>query len=620
MAWMSVPFMKEVDMKSLVLLWSHLAREWASICHTSTDRDIRTVAGRVECEGESFLTITLPALGKSVDLALQTGQLATTAFHKRGGLPVFLQGFLRQIFDTDGVILSGEEVSVDAVEAVRHLCYVFQKVELECSFERKSAAITAFQEADAETGEWDDSDRSGILSDLSRVAALLFREQLTVMDKLVYDGNIVPRHGPGATADRLLGNKKYDLTYWPLRLEAEFPYREFGIPSPRFDMFCRTARVLQPEMDRELPARVILVPKTLKTPRVISAEPAAMQWIQQGLAQPLVSLLEDNRLTRPLIGFTDQSPNRDMAREGSLTGRLATLDMKEASDRVSLNQVTGILRAWPSFTRAVLSCRSNLAELPPEFGGNVVTLRKFAPMGSALCFPLEAMVFLTAAFVGIERSLVRTGMKHLLTRRVISDFHGSVRVYGDDIVVPVEHVEAIKEVFAQLGWVVNSEKSFISGDFRESCGGDYYRGQDVTPVKLRRMPPTSRRSVRELESYVSFRNRLYERGLWRTCAILDEEIRRLIPFPLVSPDAPLLGRNTYLPHEGVIFRGDRWNNRLFHVVRKGMTVKNLIPVSPVSGTGALLKCLLVSSEEADHLEKAGRPVARKMQLRYGRPF
>ncbi len=621
-AWPGIefPLVKEVSMKSLVLLWSVLAKDLASACHTSTDRDIRTVAGREEHEGTSFLTITLPAFGKAFDKALQEGTLTTTSFRKvRSGLPMFLSGFLRQVFNADGVILPQNEISVDAVEAVRQLCYVFQKIELRCSPEREQQALDSFCVADEETGIWDDSspDHDYLIARLKSTASLLFRDVLGEMDRKVWLGDITPGHGPGTTADRLLGNKKYDLLYWPRRLEAEFPYGEYGVPSPRFDMFCRWGRVLQPDSDAELPARVILVPKTLKTPRVISAEPAAMQWIQQGLAKPLVSLLEADDVVGPLIGFTDQNPNRMMAREGSIHGHLATLDLKEASDRVSYDQVTGILGNWPWFSKAITSCRSNLAALP---NGDVITLRKFAPMGSALCFPLEAMVFLTAVFVGIEDHLIRTGKSRLGSRSAVKRFHGLVRVYGDDIIVPVEFVEAISEVFRRLNWRINFEKSFFEGDFRESCGGDYFRGEDVTPVKLRRTPPTSRLQVSEIESFVAFRNLLFLKGRWKTCQTLDQMIGNLIPFPLVSSDSPILGRLTSLPHEEYLMPGDKWDKDLHHIVRKGLVASNKIPLSTVSGVGALLKTLLVTSEQSDHLERAGRPVARKAKLRFGRPY
>jgi hypothetical protein len=606
-------------MKSLVLLWSTLARDLASACHTSTERDIKTVALRTESEGTSFLTITLPAFGKAFDFSLQEGRLSTTAFRKiRGGLPAFLSGFLRQIFSADGVLLSQDAISVDAVEAVRQLCYVFQKVELECSDERKRAALMAFCEADVETGVWDDEDHSALMADLERVASTLLRDVITSMDLLAYQGDFIPAHGPGATADRLSGNRKYDLTYWPARLEAEFPYGEYGVPSPRHDLFCRWGRVQQPEPDRELPARVILVPKTLKTPRVISAEPAALQWIQQGIARPLVALLEGDPLVRGLIGFTRQEPNRELARKGSLDGSLATLDLKEASDRVSLGQVTGIFRRWPWFLRAIVASRSNLAKLPDT--GEIVQLRKFAPMGSALCFPVEAMVFLAAVLLGIERNLVRRGEIHTLSRRHMYRLHGAVRVYGDDIIVPVEHVEAIREVFDQLNWKINSEKSFFKGDFRESCGGDYFRGEDVTPVKLHHLPPSSRQQVSEILGFVEFRNNLYLRGRWETCKVLDQWIERLIPFPLVSANSPIFGRLSLLPHETRLMKGDRFDHDLHVVIRRGMVAANRAPESPVSGVGALLKCLLVTSEDTDHLERAGRPVARKAKLRWKCPY
>jgi len=86
-------------------------------------------------------------------------------------------------------------------------------------------------------------------------------------------------------------------------------------------------------------------------------------------------------------------------------------------------------------------------------------------MGSALTFPLEAMIFL--GIVVLAASKVR----HVsVTMEFVRSLHGSVRVYGDDIIVPVDIAEGAVELLEVFGLRVNRSKSFWTGKFRESCG------------------------------------------------------------------------------------------------------------------------------------------------------
>jgi len=79
--------------KSLMSLWSRLADESADLCCTSASRDINTVAARVEHEGWSFMTITLPDLGKATQKWLDQGRVTshpTFTCERGGSLPRFL--------------------------------------------------------------------------------------------------------------------------------------------------------------------------------------------------------------------------------------------------------------------------------------------------------------------------------------------------------------------------------------------------------------------------------------------------------------------------------------------------------------------------------------------------
>jgi hypothetical protein len=629
-----------VALKSLLNLWRELADELASFCHTSTTRDLETITRRVEHEGLSFLTITLPTYSKDLERSLDEGRVCDDRFlpFKKGpdGLPLLLGGFLRNVFDEHGVVRDTSDAMTDSIFALRQLTRLFAKIELPCTTARDLDAVKAYVVADQETGRWDEVYSGELLSDFSRVSRILFGDVLSSLDRKISEGSLTPKHGPGAVSERLRGNAKFDLVEWPERLEAQFSYGEWGIPNPRY--YYRVDRVQFPPEDEERPARVILVPKTMKTPRVIAAEPAALQWMQQALARELVVLLEQDplvgmSLTRDgMVGFSHQTPNQKLASEGSKSGSLATLDLSEASDRVSLGQVQTLLACAPWTSDAMMAARSLRVQLPSD--GGVLRLKKFASMGSALCFPVEAMAFLAAVFVGIERQLIAEGRVQHLTRRTVKQFQGAVRVYGDDIIIPTDYVDAVSAVFAQMGWKINGGKSFWTGKFRESCGGDFYDGADVTPAYLRRELPTKLHGLKADEagrkaSLVAFRNNLYQRGLWRTAHYLDKHIRKVMKYyPLVHGSAaytgtetldrsPLLGQMTYLSGE---LLGGRFDDELHRPLVRGYVVSPTIPASPMSEEGALLKCLLASYDEEEHLLKAGRPVAVDLKLRWATPF
>jgi hypothetical protein len=107
--------------KSLMSLWSMLAEESASWCSTSATRDINTVSRRIEHEGLSFLTITLPDYGKAIQKWLDQGHVGIhSSFRKeRGGeLPRFLGGYLHRVFDrTSGWLL--DEPCLESILAWR---------------------------------------------------------------------------------------------------------------------------------------------------------------------------------------------------------------------------------------------------------------------------------------------------------------------------------------------------------------------------------------------------------------------------------------------------------------------------------------------------------------------
>jgi hypothetical protein len=561
-------------------------------------RDWETITHRSKYEGLSFLTITLPTFCKGFERSLDIGKVDPAffpSFKVRGGLPEFLRGFLGQIFDrSSGLLL--DEPSVTAIFFVRQITLMFKKIEIDCSKRRVDVAFRNYIKCEQDVESWTKNVSSELIARFDNACGLLWGPTLSDIDRKVYEGHLEPYHGPGSTADRILGNQKFDFRSWTERLEEYFPSSEFCIPNWGFYDSLSSIDILEP--GREPPVRVVTVPKTLKTPRIIAMEPVHMQYVQQGIMRLLVDALEKNDFLSDAIGFTDQTPNQRMAREASRTKRLATLDLSEASDRVSNLLVERLFLPFRTLAGAIQACRSTTADVP---GHGIIPLSKFASMGSATCFPVEAMVFLTIVFGAWLKTLSSTPSRGRIQR-----FLESVRVYGDDIIVPVDLVRHVVEDLNLFGLKVNHDKSFWTGKFRESCGGDFYDGHDVRPTYVRSMLPTQRGDVQEIVSTFSLRNQLYKSGMWRTVRHLDSLLERFAPLPAVSETSPALGRHTFLP-----VKGEKMCEKLHRPLVKAYKVVSRPPISPITGVGALLKFFLKRGRdpyfESKHLERYGRP-------------
>ena len=606
-------------MKSLVTLFTDVLADAGTFCSTNTSLDIKTVQTRLENEGFEFLTRTLPKLGSGLERALDLAQASPDlfpGFRCRQNLPIFLGGFFDLIFDrTSGVLL--DQPNVEAIRSIRQLTLMYKKIELDCGEERTQAAYDSFVKSNTHVKDWEDGCPVELISEFQRVANVVFSVALSKVNTKVRNFDLAPAHGPGATAERLLANAKYTFPSWTDRLETVAPYWRYasfrGYSSEAY------SRIDMRAPERELPVRVVDVPKTVETPRIIAIEPTCMQFMQQGVARALRDEVDHSYLVN-LIGTEFQEPNQLLALAGSLDGSLATLDLSEASDRVSNLLVKALFDAYPDLTDLVQASRSARADVR---GHGILPVHRFASMGSALCFPVETMVFLTVVLLGIQEA-----WNIRFTRpEQIEALVGWVRIYGDDIVVPVDVVPSVVKSLELFGLKVNDHKSFWSGKFRESCGKEYYDGEDVTICRVRRVLPTCRKDVSELISAVELRNHLYKRGWWRAARTMDDLIEKIIPFPAVAETSSALGKFSFLGHDR-----ERDCSKLFRPQVRAATVKLRKRSSPISDEAALMKCLGYRREvgvegfnpftydipylDADHLQFAGRPDASSIYIRW----
>lgn len=447
-----------------------------------------------------------------------------------------------------------------------------------------------------------------------------FGDAFSRVDRKIYEGELFPKHGPGATADARKGNKKWVFDEWTERLESLFPFTEYCLPNfsweadfdPHHTDTPREVKHLKPSEER--PSKLSAVPKTPTTPRLIASEPTCMQYMQQAIRIPLVHALEESAIS-PMIGFTRQEPNRWLARIGSEDRSLATLDLSEASDRVGNWIVEELFENFPFISEALQATRSRSIRLP---SGEVIPLRKFAPMGSALTFPVEAIVFLAITLEAVLRS-----QGHRITRRSLLALCDQVRVYGDDIIVPVDSTDTVIESLELFGFKVNRRKSFWNGWFRESCGEEFWYGHDVSIVRSRRALPQSQRDAQEIISLVEMRNQLAksEVSFETSIELIDNHVIGLLGYyPWVLESSPLLGR----VHPSGLYQVDKMHGKLHSPLTRGFVKTAKIPKNPLDDMPALLKCLstTIGVEDVDvrHLKRSGRPPSVSIKKVMAQPF
>lgn len=495
-------------------IYNDVVDNHASICSRECARDVETIVNRFESEGVSFLTKTLPRLGKCLDKALSQGEpLQCPSFAKKKDtqLPAFLGWLFSEVFDATGTERS--DASVMAVKQLRQILFVFYKLEIPYARERTEAVLRSFVETD-ESLDWKVEDLRGIDLEVARNARTLV---CRVMSKLC-PRTIVPRHGKGSVATGEKPTAKRCFQRIVDSIERFYPFTEYF----HYNLSHTSDRVNELQGLEEKSggqARIVLVPKDSRGPRIISCEPLENQWLQQGQMRAICPHLETDPLTRGYVNFTDQTVNGDLALEGSVTGHRCSLDMTEASDRVPWELVKYLFP--PLWVEALGATRSTTTMLPC---GKVITLKKFAPMGSAVCFPIEALIFwaLCTSVVCCTRPEAK--------------LQPEIYVYGDDIICLSEDQAQIRRILPSFGLVLNKDKCCTAGSFRESCGTDAYRGSVVTPVKIHSVWYQSL-DVDNYASYVEYSNAFYERGFYRTAQFIEERVQyiRSTPYTETPP-------------------------------------------------------------------------------------
>jgi len=229
--------------------------------------------------------------------------------------------------------------------------------------------------------------------------------------------------------------------------------------------------------------------------RVICVEPSCNMMLQLGTAR----LLEERLKAFFGIDLSRQpDKNRELARQGSLNGTFATIDLSSASDSISLNLLRNILPKdvfdWLSVMRSpnvVIPARVTASGEAEK-----LRLEMVSTMGNGFTFPLQ-----TILFAAIVRAVY---LQYSLPIRNPFDGEngpkrpsrlGNWAVFGDDIIVETKCARRVLYALELFGFRPNPKKTFVEGPFRESCGTDWFEGEPVRAVYIKSLESIADRFV-----------------------------------------------------------------------------------------------------------------------------
>lgn len=484
------------QVKLLVMLMESLSIDYD--CAISS-RDVSELKKRATNEGLPFIASILPTLDDTLLEGLSCGEIRSNPNFpaKRGdSRPKFLNGLWSKVFTSDGSLIPSP--CKTSIFAIRQISRAFKKVFEVCSDEKVDIQMESFKETDRHLPV---HLQDGLVG---RVNSILHGKWLYEMSR---QETFHFGHGPGAVAERLDSVARWDFPTVSESQASRFDMSDFFVNYEE-DWPCAVVPYQV--------GRVVAVPKTFDKPRLISIEPASAIFTQKGV----LSFMDKHMVRIPQINMRSQERNRRLAQLGSLDGGLSTIDLSEASDRVSIALLREVFRLTPSALDLLLAVRTPAVDA----GGEVVHLNKFASMGCALTFPVQMLVFRSIIIAAMCEQDGDTSTGAIQRCGLRPD----VGVFGDDIIVPTHYASSVMQRLEALGLKVNFSKSFTTGLFRESCGGDFYMGTGVKPVYMRRMPPANRHDVDSIVSYAATSHLFAEIGLDHIAAYLSSLVQELI--------------------------------------------------------------------------------------------
>lgn len=437
--------------------------------------DSNRITSRLRAEGSGFATHTLPGLAQGMFSLKEHGVASFPQFRLQRGTehPAFLgRLFNLALYSVD------LNLRVKAVNFIYTFSVSFKKLKGDYPVEVVRKLFADFCKTDTVLGQIDffSKELRPVLEDARAQWRIFVAE--TNLARMFEE--TTPQPGPGATNSPTKKNMRYRPHVLYKQLDRVFDYGEWFYPTPYHVFGSDEIYNGFFNYSVESPtARFKAVPKTAGKPRGICIEENEMQVLQQAHRKAMYTAITnyfgDN------IALRKQSVNAKLALDSSKTLEYATIDESEASDRVARLLVSYLAQDCRDVHDKLMAL-STLWVVPPdevkdEYPAKVRT-NKFAPMGSALCFPVMSLVHMF-----LIRAIIR-----LSTKECTKHDCANVFVYGDDIILPAKYTETIYRELPKYGMKLNVNKSFYRSHFRESCGVHAYHGVDITPVYVKYIP------------------------------------------------------------------------------------------------------------------------------------
>jgi hypothetical protein len=553
--------------------------------------DLENLSFQCQTRGLSVFTLDLPTLDAMLLSGLETGSLQLSGpfsrrVSKRVKVPRLFSGLWLLVFDKEASLKP--DADVNAIFFLRCLTALGKKITVECSSDRVKATRDNYHDIERRlrrpTGRWDDDcldphsllaschlgdaleenwgpeslfydsasvfskEDEDLLNKVQRVADLIVDtwprfDPLLLSGELERDGlGIGFKHGLGAVAERLKNWEKSQFPNWSAKLDKTFPWGLCGVTAG--------SDQVRPPL-HEPCSRLMCVPKTAKSPRLIASEPTSHMWCQQALLEWFKTQFKTS-FSGDFIDLKAQWKSGALVIYASVDRSLATVDLSDASDRVTCWTVERIFRKNQTLLTALHAARTRYIRDKITDVQDFLKLRKFASQGTATTFPVMSFVMLCVALGSCISGEV--------TWQKIRRFRSRVRVFGDDIIIPTYGYARLLRTMELLQLKANVAKSYHAGYFRESCGVDGYKGYDITPVRPQRIVADSPASCRAV---VDTANNLFYKGLWNASNSLKDTLPRVLQdsIRIVGPrDAGIFGHASYCGTVESHLRR-RWNHR-----------------------------------------------------------
>lgn len=251
--------------------------------------------------------------------------------------------------------------------------------------------------------------------------------------------------------------------------------------------------------------RATTVPKNNNVDRVIIIEPLGNMVVQRSLALDIIDAVEGTPLelniqqAQELHGLLLQDPDN------------CTVDFANASNS---NYVAPLKFMWPARIFSLLDNARSHQIVVNEEEGEYWVPSMFSAMGNGFTF--EVMTFTLLAMARTLDSMAS--------------------VFGDDVIISCDVVHHFIECANNIGFNVNSSKTFTHGPFRESCGYFTYNGEYLKSYEFK-YPETL------LDATVCY-NKLIDLNASLGCDKLDvliSALNRVLPFFCRGPDVGDIG-------------------------------------------------------------------------------